>query len=450
MGVVTRRFDLRDERGIALVVALSTMFVLSLALATLLAYTAANSRSAARSKTDQVAFSLAEGGVDSAFAVLLAAADPIDPASLPSGSQSLAGGTSSWSATFASDIWTITGTGTVPSPTGSAPVTRTVTRKLQVTVDDTPWDWTFSQNDTGCVVLAQNAVFAMNVYIRGSLCMAQNSKITGPRVYVAKTSTLPNGASIGLPGAPIEEANLVGGYTCPNNNPNCVYADVIKSEPQTLEKPPLDLQRWYDNAKPGPKYACNAGSGVTFDVDGTLNRNRPPFELTPLTPYTCQYKVGGQTVGELSWTPGVTGLLRIKGTIFFDGNVTVTNALPAVYEGRGTIYASGAITFGIGSKLCGVAACNDTWNPENGLVALVSGATADDGLVLNNNSIYQGAAYVNTDYRLQNNAQNWGPVIARNIFVQNNAGKTVKLKVMPPGVPGIEETVQLLPDSWSG
>jgi hypothetical protein len=109
---------------------------------------------------------------------------------------------------------------------------------------------------------------------------------------------------------------------------------VITQNPTTLTKPPVDLTYWYQNASPGPLNACTVGSvpgGFDSGTGGTAvppnpNRSRPSFDLTPSTAYSCQ-----TATGQLTWTPGSPGTLVINGTIFFDGDISMSNNANAVY-----------------------------------------------------------------------------------------------------------------------
>ena len=63
---------LRDESGIALVMALGIMLVLTIALATTIHFTSASARHANSSNAGQKAYALAEAGVNNAISVLQA------------------------------------------------------------------------------------------------------------------------------------------------------------------------------------------------------------------------------------------------------------------------------------------------------------------------------------------------------------------------------------------
>src|SRR5437763_3915612 len=141
-------FMLRQENGMALVMALGMMAVLSTVAATLFAYTSSNSRNASRSDKTQKAYVAAEAGVNSAVAVLgLGTNNALDPCLLhpptnPTGTTCASntpfvstydGGTVTWYGTFdqTSQLWTIKSSASFPNPTG--PGGALVTRKLTAT-----------------------------------------------------------------------------------------------------------------------------------------------------------------------------------------------------------------------------------------------------------------------------------------------------------------------------
>ena len=131
--------------------------------------------------------------------------------------------------------------------------------------------------------------------------------------------------------------------------------------------------------------------------------------------------------------------------MFFDGPIAVTR--DATYVGRGTIYASETVTFRNDVRLCAVAACDETWNPQNDLLVLVAGSTATQyGFVISNNAVYQGGGYAANDYYLAQNAQNWGPMIARQLFFFQNSRQNIPLQVLPPGAPGL--VLAEVAESW--
>src|SRR6476619_4235590 len=93
---------LHEEDGVALMLALVSMLVLTIALSTVMFMTAAGARDAHRSNAGQKASALAESGLNNALAVLNAnypgiVAYPGDPNLLPSRTTTYPTGTATWS-----------------------------------------------------------------------------------------------------------------------------------------------------------------------------------------------------------------------------------------------------------------------------------------------------------------------------------------------------------------
>ena len=142
---------LSDESGIALVMALGIMLVLTIALTSTIYLTSASQRHANTSNAGEKAYALAETGVNNAVAVLHASYDsPPRPSSratstlLPSRTTPYDTGSVTWSGSLVQTAlgsqwpfeWRITSTGTVANPTGpgTSPVTRTVTAIVPVVI----------------------------------------------------------------------------------------------------------------------------------------------------------------------------------------------------------------------------------------------------------------------------------------------------------------------------
>jgi hypothetical protein len=446
---------LRDESGFALTVALVALVAMTVLVTSVSVYATRNATGASRSLAVQKARSLAEAGLNDGLAALWSQANPLAASSLASpGATALEGGSYTWAATRSGFFWTVTGTGVQPAPAPSLPpITRTAQRQVQVVQQPILDIWRYLYSDTllGCMTVSNNATIGAPLYVRGNLCIDNNGHITGSPLQVRGTLTLRNNATVGFPGARIAEARIGGGclqqqdstpHTCTSSDR--VYANLITSSVGELTKPAVDLPGWYANAAPGPRNACSNGS-IAFDNDGVLNRSRPTFDLAPGTPYDCRaYDGSGNLLGQLTYTPGSPGSLVISGTVFFDGPIQMTNNDNVRYTGRGTIYSSSTILLDNNAYLCGSAACDATWNPDQNLVIFVAGAPAPSvGLRLSNNSVYQGGAYVVDDYEAINNSVNWGPVIADQLAIANNAGQTIPLNSLPPGAP-MEFTTSLV------
>ena len=151
-------------------------------------------------------------------------------------------------------------------------------------------------------------------------------------------------------------------------------------------------------------------------------------------------------VGQLKWD-NATSTLTVLGTILFDGPIALGGN--ATYTGKGTIYSTGQITSSNNTQLCGVAACDATWDTTTNLLVLVAGeSTLATGISLANNSVFQGAMYAVNDYSASNNVQNWGPVIARSVSISNNAGQIMPLPSLPAGAPGAGSGVTVVAGTW--
>lgn len=446
---------LRDERGIALVMVLGMLLVLTIASAAALSYSSSGTKSSSASNSRQKAFDLAEAGVNNALAVLFDANDPMDPNAVGSGSQTAEGGTFSYSGSLSGTTWTVTGTGTISNPATGGTITRQTQTKRAISTSSTPWAYLFSDSTGGCMHISNNATISAPLYVRGDLCLDNNSHFTGSDLLVGGTLTVNNGASVGYTGTPINAAHVAlgckkggGPHAC--TSADDVYAGTIDSTTANLSKPTLDLAKWYARAAPGPMKPCTSGSVPgNFDDNTTMNGSRATFNLASGAAYDCRVtNGGGQTIGRITWTPGSPGTLVVAGVIFFDGNIQVSDA---VYQGRATIYSFGTVTLGNNVHFCGVGACDATWNPQANQIVLVAGSsTAATGFTISNNAVYQGATYAATDYSLANNAVNWGPVIARNLSIANNSGSTLPLNFLAPGAPGIDGEIQGVPNSWNG
>jgi hypothetical protein len=329
------------------------------------------------------------------------------------------------------------------------------------------WNYVYAEAPTSCMTLSNSVNINVPLYVKGNLCMQNSSQVSGPNtvLQVGGTLVLQNSAHVGSAGAKIAEAHIAGGCRlngAPLHNP-CSAADAVHSTlpPDStvtgLEKPPVDLPYWYENAKPGPKQACTTQSGTppAFDNDGVMNRSlSAAVNLTPGVAYDCQVKdAQGNLIGRIAWTPGAPGTLTIAGTIFFDGNIVFQNSVNAVYVGRATIYASGTITMQNSTKICGVAGCNSSWNATENLLAFVAGSSTDTvGFSIQNSGVFQGAIYAVNDYTEQNSATVWGPIIARQISLQNSStNHYVPLGTLLTGMPQTStEAISIInePGSW--
>jgi len=228
---MTRRL-VSDERGIALVLAVVTMLVLSSLTASVLFSVTVNSRSAYRTSESGKAFGLAEQGIAYAEGRLYTAATPewvVVPftcvPSPPAGTP-CAVGTSpvTYTGVLTGGIWTLTATGTFDG------ITRTV--KVQadqpppiVKYDTRPWNYFYVEGGPTCMSLGGSTnTVNIPIYTHGSMCLNGNAVFTGADLEIGGDLTLIGGNSgVGRNGQPISKMNVVGSCTpalpCRNDAP---------------------------------------------------------------------------------------------------------------------------------------------------------------------------------------------------------------------------------------
>jgi hypothetical protein len=434
-----------------------------------LLFATSSERSAHVSKADQVAFALAEAAINNGRAALYGAPDPRNSGAVPEQSVAYAGGTATHVGTLAGTTWTLTGTGRVGGTNGSADVVRRLTARVRISTgsassaNNAIWNYLYADSLASCTTLSNNVTIDIPFYVRGNLCMNNSSSVRGDYLQVGGTLTINNSASAGSAGDPLVEARIAGGcrlgsgaFVSPCGVAQRVWATTANAQPQGLTKPPVDLAHWYDNAQPGPKKACTTGTFPGgFDNDATLNRSRATVDLMPVSPYDCRvFDAGGAVVGRLTWTPGngsTPGTLVVAGTIFFDGDVSLSGNDYGIYSGRATIYASGRISLSNNTRLCGVSSCDGAWDASQNLLAFVAGAPSGDGFTMANNALLQGAVYAVADFRESNSAVVWGPVIADQLYIANSGlNHYVPMGTLLPGMPATYDEVTVLENVEGG
>ena len=468
------RRALGDERGMALPMALGVTMVLSALAAAIFVYVTANQGSANRAQADQRAYGLAETGLSYGLSRLQHAADPYNASNVPSTTVSLTGGTTTYSGSLSGTTWTLTSSGTVPNPSGphAAAVVRTVSTQAQITTttqaDMRPWDYLFVDQPAGCITMGNSVTMDVSLYVRGNLCLTNNSQISSPAVHLLGNLSVENSAQIGSVGSPIGEFASTGtcsygGSVTSCGPPSHVYASTIGTSPPTISKPTVNLSYWYTNAQLGPQSACSTGSFPGgFDNDSTLNVSRGEIDLTPASAYDCRKLDGsGNVVAQIKWAPGSPGTLTIKGVIYFDAHLSWSNLNLIQYDGKAVIYGSGQVRIKNRADICGVPDCDSTWDPRVDLLVFVAGSLVSQvstdpiGGDIGNHVNFQGALYIVNDFDMDNNTTVWGPVITRSATINNSA-----LIHAPPfpiqfmdGMPAATQTVtkvQVVQGSYAG
>jgi Tfp pilus assembly protein PilX len=254
------------------------------------------------------------------------------------------------------------------------------------------------------------------------------------RVYY----TPPPSTTIGTSGTPLASVQVAGSCQyfnqsahSPCTSTDKVWANAIGSAPQNLSKPAVDLEYWYENAKPGPKHNCDVGSFPGgFDTNSALDNSVPgAAEVTPVSSsYTCQvHDALGNLVGELSWNH-VTKVLKIKGTIYIDGDFRFDDdGVISHYQGRGIIYATDDLEFdelvcagGSGNTSC-VTNGMQNWDPTQNMMIVLAGGDSeyDQGGTQDADvpSGFQGLIYANGDCTVHENFHTSGPIVCNRILL---------------------------------
>jgi hypothetical protein len=489
---MTRRL-VHDERGVALVMALAIMFVLSLTTSALLIVVAVNHRSSLTSAQARKAFSLAQIGLADAEGMVYGAAAARPPTTPATGAQdggTVDGGTVTYWASVAGDghTWTMYGKGQYGGQTRTTSAQANVPGP--VTVQDTGvWNYLYADSTSGaCSTTVQGSTtVAVPMYVHGNLCLYD--PFTGSQLGVGGNLIVGSKGSIGSSGSPIDKLAVTGtcngvtpGTGVCNGRTDPIYASSVSTNLGIAPGlPTLDLNKTYStDSNPGPAagHACQTGSGVPtpfFDNDTTLNNSVASINLFPATNYDC---INGSN--EIKWCATISAVpsclaantFYVNGTFYFDGNLALSGNNHIVYGGDGSLYFTGSISTTGNFTLCGVADCGADWDTDphdpGGAALLLAAAcwadsTGSNLVSLAYNGTYcvnyggtttmQVATYCATDYFIKGTATNWGPVLANTLTLNGNLSELVPFKIMPPGTPTNTRTSYLpasAPTYWSG
>lgn len=489
----------REEQGIALVLALMVMTVLTIVTGTAIYYTTSSEHESSYSKASDTAYRLAQAGLNNAMAVLGGSnTNALSSSALPSSeatasSQTQPAGTVKWWGTFTSSTkqWLLYGEGLVTNPNSSntqsvkriVTATENVTYSYQQPVNAQAWNYVYIENVGGSSVcdmtLQQNVDLDAPLYLEGNLCFQNNSHlrqdlgtVTVNVVVKGTVGWASNSSSIGISSSntvsQVYVANGCGSansqgttissvHTCTTTGKSAdpIYATSFSTTPPSVTPPSVNFASdgWYANADPGPDHPCAVTSGTPPSFDGGPSPHNTeqdivsPYangsisstvNLTPSASYTCQ-----TSGGELSWNAS-THTLTVRGVIYIDGNVSIGDGSVDDYNGQATIYTSGWVN--ITGKMCGARLANNTdcdfsnWNPNNEM--LIIAAHGNDGsgnsVYLANGARWEGGLYAVNAINVQNGATVEGPMIGGTvIFNQTAVAKPFPvITTLPAGAPG--------------
>lgn len=353
-----------------------------------------------------------------------------------------------------------------------------------------------------------NLSISVSMYVAGSLCWGGSnvsmrepsgsgqtlSLYVGKKFKVTGSNASPIGTGQPAPAACgsgcIAQATVVGGCvdtrgnavvcssrgdpTKRSNQPGYgsgIYAAAYASTQITIPPPTIDTA-WYANARPGPATGCNDDpthpgnaaymstypSGYTastfrsalFDNDSTMNSSLGTIDFLNFGSFDCRYyNSSGDLVGRLAWEPGSPGTLTILGTMWIDGNLGFAGQDYAVVQGRGTIYATGTISFSGQANICETptsgSPCLGNYDDNQNLLVFAAynnGSHTTTGFTLTGQNTFEGIAFTNGILNEGGNATLHGPVLADTANMAGN-GDARTIHNPPPGSPGsaYDETV---------
>lgn len=346
------------QDGIALIMVIGILAVLTIAGSTMMFYTTSNARNVGRSKADETSFSLSEAALNNAMSVLTNTPNnALDPDTLPSteataSSATYENGTAKWWGVLdrASAVWTVTGRGTYNNPTGStaAPVVRTLTAKVPVVpvykqAEENPaWNWMYGRRTgNACDMTLNNSISGSSrLYVAGNLCVHNGANIAnGPLIVRGNLDMTHKDASVGATTSMATRVEtyvggncrrLSGAWAVPctgNQDSLQIYAKKdppnynigVSNSPSFIPAPAADFASWYENSIPGPSQSCTSSSGTPplFDTnypaqDGSV----PVFELTAASSYSCRVGPGASTTNTGALTASQTSITVASATGF--------------------------------------------------------------------------------------------------------------------------------------
>jgi Tfp pilus assembly protein PilX len=484
---------LRDESGMALVMALAVILVLTILVTATLAFTSSNSRDASLKQSGQSAYSLAEAALNQAEAQLYShyydtsgnatqnttaydstwftgsgipssQQSPTSTAACTSTSTCMSWGPQSWTPSGGATtkgILILQGTGRVPNPTGGAQLTRTVTDKVLVqqlpgfTPPPSYWTELYS-GATGqpCdLQLGQTVNANAPIYVAGNLCLTSAASIEGSAVTlkVQGNIRLQNGGadigkttavtSVQVGGGCVKSNN--GAYTtpCPINTSTTSIFD--RSGNTTAPAPAVETLPAVDWTA-----IANEQAASTVSCTNGVSLSSATFYLTPAsgagsTGYTCTVSdnASGGTVGSITYNSSAH-TVALYGYVYLSGNLDLSNSTPVTYSGVSSFFINGTTTAANGTVLCVHVAsgtCDtanatntsspDYWDTTKSVLIVES-----KGLLSSTNLSFQGGLYSATEINLgggQGSTQ--GPLVSPSLIIP---GQSLNLSF--PNFPFIE------------
>jgi hypothetical protein len=400
------------EDGVALVMAIIIIAIISIAAASAIFYTDGSQRDAFSKRSGATAYSLAQAGMSNAQAQLTSeyydssgqphdnttslttmasswAPSGADPGGCTVNDQSAC---TTWSGTLycrtpASGCpadpngfsfkgaqraaWYVTATGSVPNPSGTQAIQKTI--HVYVPVDQPPGiaappdilKAVYSgKTGPGCdLTVDQGTIWAAPVYALGNFCIGQNAGVEAGTQNLGRLTVggwinpYGNGAHVGKSTTPLSNLYVAG---------SCDGSQTMT--PCSLTKP--NGKNYYTDAggttfvsaydtssadvqaqfpsPPSVDWTARAQDGSDFTCTGGASLSDANFNLAG-SPYTCTSNDMQNNPYTLSWD-GTT--LTINGNVYVQGNLITNNNASIDYKGLGSIFVGGSVTFGNNTGIC--------------------------------------------------------------------------------------------------
>jgi Tfp pilus assembly protein PilX len=396
--------QLRDESGIALVMALAVMLVLTVLVSATLAFTSSSSRDSSLKQSGQSAYALAEAGLNRGLAQLYAhyydssgakinnttlySSTWFTGAGIPSSQQSpsstaactatstcMSWGVASWtpggSGPFTKGTLVLQGQGRTPNPTGGTALTRTVRETVamqqlpQLVTPPTYWTelYTGATGQPCDLQLGQTVNANAPIYVAGNLCLTSAAALEGSAVTLKVLGNIrlqSGGTNIGqvtrvtsvqVGGGCVKSNN--GAYTtpCPINTATTAIFDRsgrTTAPAPTPEAPPVIDWTGIANAQAASTVSCTNG----------VSLSSPTFYLTPgsgagSTGYRCTVTdpTSASIVGSINYNSSAH-TLAVSGQVYLSGSLDVSTTSPITYTGIASLFVAGTVSAANGSVLC--------------------------------------------------------------------------------------------------
>ncbi|HET7648174.1 MAG TPA: hypothetical protein VFK17_06355 [Gaiellaceae bacterium] len=449
-------------------------------------------------------------------------APPTDVQSLPARPD---GSTGTYYASPGTDnVWHLVATGT--SGGVSRTVTADATPPSTTTFDEwSVWNYLYADSTSSCLSITGGVTVTVPILARGNVCVTSGGHIANPStgsaiaVQVGGTLTDTGGSNVGTSSSKLDKVQI-GGCTAWDSSGACttksatpctlqpstivsvaagtnpcdgahspLYAnsvsgtlDVTPSMPCIGQSSTLDptctsttatwssLHSTYDAEKAATKTGCP--TNLLDDSSWTLNNSLSASTLTGVmfknnTAYDCKVTAAdGTLIGEIKWSAlgqyCGTGTLTVSGTLYFDGSLDLSCGWKITYSGQATLYFTGTVKQEGGTKLCGIANCTASWDPDvNGIIMIAGCWSNSTGtslvsskcVYITGGSSAQWGAYATTAYQIDGGSSNMGPVLANTMNIGGGSSTLIPFKQFPPGTPVVSQKVTAAgspPENWSG